>query len=101
MKKCFLSAIAGALAMLITIMIAATIYANKEQVPKKYEHIDYVSTITPKECYVCSNIVDFSGFTYWGEDNVGIVNLNTFDCCICLSIAMEIIGSESKNRLVT
>lgn len=34
MKKCILSAIAGALAMLIAIMVAAAIHANKEQPPE-------------------------------------------------------------------
>lgn len=79
MKKCILSAIAGALAMLIAITIAATIHANKAQTPEEYEHIDYVSTITPEECYVCGDVMDFAGLPYWGEDNVGIVNLNTFE----------------------
>ena len=79
MKKCILSAIAGALAMLIAITIAATVHANKEQAPKEYEHIDFVSAITPEECYVCGNVMNFAGLPYWGEDNVGIVNLNTFE----------------------
>ena len=79
MKKCILSAIAGALAMLIAITIAATMHANKEQSPENYTHIDYVSTITPEECYVCGSVSNSSAFPYWGEDNVGIVNLNTFE----------------------
>jgi len=79
MKKYILTAIAGALAMLIVITVMATAHANKERVPKEYEHIDYVSTITPEECYVCGDVMDFAGLPYWGEDNVGIVNLNTFE----------------------
>lgn len=79
MKKCILSALAGALSMLIAITAIVTIHANKEQSPKNYEHIDYISTISPEECYVCGNTGDFAGFPYWGEDNVGIVNLNTFE----------------------
>ena len=79
MKKCILSALAGALAMLVVIIIAATIHANKDQTPKDYEHIDYVSTITEAECYVCGNGGDYTVSAYWGEDNVGIVNLNNFE----------------------
>jgi hypothetical protein len=79
MKKCILSAIAGALAMLILIIVAANVSTAKERVPEDYEHIDYISTITQEECYVCSDTKDFSGFLYWGEDNVGIVNLNSFE----------------------
>jgi len=79
MKKYILTAIAGALAMLIVITVMATAHANKERVPKEYEHIDYVSTITPKECYVCGNSGVTRASAYWDEDNVGIVNLNTFE----------------------
>ena len=76
MKKCVLSALAGALAMLIVITIVARISAAQEQTPKEYEHIDYVSNITQEECFVCGTN---NGYSYWGEDNVGIVNLNTFE----------------------
>lgn len=79
MKKCILSAIAGALAMLVLIIVAADVSTAKERVPEDYEHIDYTSTITREKCYICSDTRDFSGSLYWGEDNVGIVNLNSFD----------------------
>lgn len=79
MKKCILSAIGGAIAMLIIIIIAANIIAARERGPKEYEHINYVSTITEAECYVCGNGGDTLASAYWGEDNVGIVNLNTFE----------------------
>ena len=79
MKKCILSAIAGALAMLILIIVAANVSTEEGHVPEDYEHIDYISSITQEECYVCSDTKEFSGFLYWGEDNVGIVNLNTFE----------------------
>ena len=45
MKKCILSALAGAMAMLIAIALMATIHANKVQQPKDYQHIDYISSI--------------------------------------------------------
>ena len=77
MKKCILSAIAGGLAMLAAIVITAAIHVNMEQT--EYEHIDYVSAIAQEECYVCGEVKDFAGAAYWGEDNVGIVNLNTFE----------------------
>ena len=79
MKKSVSSMLAGALAMLSAISVIATINANKEQSYEDYDHIDYVSTITQEECYICGNNSDFAGFPYWGEDNVGIVNLNTFE----------------------
>lgn len=79
MKKCILSAIAGALAMLVAIIIAARISAAQKQTPKEYEHIDYVSDITQEECFVCADVSEFLGSLYWSQDNVGIVNLNTFE----------------------
>lgn len=79
MKRCILSAIAGALVMLLAIGAAARIHLNEELETKGYEHIDYVSNITPEECYVCGDVSGFQGSLYWGQDNVGIVNLNTFE----------------------
>ena len=79
MKKCIISALAGALAMLIAITIMATVHANKEQSSRDYEHIDYISRIIPEECYVCGDTGNNAAFPYWGEDNVGIVDLNTFE----------------------
>ena len=79
MKKCILSALAGAMAMLIAIAVMATIHENKAQRPKDYEHIDYVSNIAAEECYVCGKNGDTLASAYWGEDNVGLINLNNFD----------------------
>lgn len=79
MKKCILSAIGGALTMLVAIVIAANISDARKQEAKEYEHIDYVSTITEAECYVCSDSGDYIVSANWGEDNVGIINLNTFE----------------------
>ena len=79
MKKGILSALAGAMAMLITIAVMATIQANKAQHPKDYEHIDYISNITSEECHVCRDTGDTPATAYWGEDNVGLINLINFD----------------------
>jgi hypothetical protein len=95
MKKCILSAIAGALAMLILIIVAANVSTAKERIPEGYEHIDYISTITQEECYVCDDTKDFSGFLYWGEDNVGIVNLNSFEL-----LRLEINRYDDQGNLI-
>ena len=79
MKKCILSAWAGAMAMFIAIAVMATLHANKVQRPKDYEHIDYISNITSDECYVCGDNGVTPASAYWGEDNVGLINLNNFD----------------------
>ena len=74
MKKCILSALAGAMAMLIAIALMASIHANKAQHPKDYEHIDYISNIATEECYVCGKNRNTLASAYWGEDNVGLRN---------------------------
>lgn len=96
MKKCILSAIASALAMLIVITIVTTLQRNKEQFREEYKHIDYISSITQEGCYVCSDTTDFVGSFYWGEDNVGIVNLNTFEL-----LHLEINRYDDYGNLIT
>ncbi len=67
MKKCILSAIAGAAAMLFIILALAFINSRE---PAEYEHVDYLSAIDRADCYLCG--------TQWSEDNVAILDLNTF-----------------------
>lgn len=73
-KKCILSAIAGALAMLLILYGIAAFRAVQK--PEEYKHIDYVSDLPQEDCYICGNGSDGP---YWGEDNVGLLNLNTFE----------------------
>ena len=79
MKKCIISALSGALAMLIAITVMAWIYGERGCGAEEYEHIDYVSNIASDDCYVCGNTGNNAASAYWGEDNVGIINLNNFD----------------------
>lgn len=79
MKKCILSAIGGAMAMLVVLFAIANISAALEKEQNEYEHIDFVSDVSQENCFVCGDSGDFSVASYWGEDNVGIVNLNTFE----------------------
>lgn len=72
MKKYIMSALLGAILMLLALVLIANTHNRKSM--EEYEHIDYVSTITPEVCFVCSE----QG-PYWGEDNVGLLDLNTFE----------------------
>lgn len=74
MKKCILSTIAGALAMFLILCGIASFKTTQE--PEEYEHIDYMSDLPQEDCYICSNASDLP---YWSEDNVGLLNLNTFE----------------------
>lgn len=53
MKACIFSAIAGALAMLLILMAAARIRTGRNREAQKYEHTDYVSSISKEACFVC------------------------------------------------
>ena len=81
MKKCTLSAIGGAMVMLITLIIIANVIVAREQKQqtKPYEHVNFVSAISRDDCFLCGNGSEFPVSSYWGEDNVAIVNLNTFE----------------------
>ena len=81
MKKIIISALAGALCMFLAILLIATHTAKQEQAPTatEYSHIDYVSDLAQSDCFLCGNGSDPITSLYWGEDNVAVINLNTFE----------------------
>jgi len=44
-----------------------------------YEHPVYTSAIEKEECCLCGDHADHILSAYWGQDNVGLLALNTFD----------------------
>lgn len=44
-----------------------------------YEHPAYVSAIEQADCCLCGDRTDHILSDYWGQDNVGLVNVNTFE----------------------
>lgn len=79
MKKYILSALAGAVTMFVLMAVIANIQNAKAPQQEEYEYIDYVSNITEEDCYICGDSGDTIASAYWGEDNVGLINLNNFD----------------------
>ena len=65
-----------ALLMVLTACAAPT---SSEPESTKYVHTPYVSAITAEECFVCGEPEGVLAKLYWGQDNLGILNLNTFD----------------------
>ena len=61
---------------LMVLLTACSGPGATETEPTAYEHIPYVSTITAEECFICG---DTQSSLHWGEENVGILNLNTFE----------------------
>lgn len=79
MRKYFLSAIAGAVMMFLLLAVIVNVQTTKSPQQEEYEHIDYVSNIAEAECYICSECGDTAASAYWGENNVGLINLNNFE----------------------
>lgn len=81
MKKCILSAIGGAVAMLAALIIIANISVAREQKQETepYEHVDFVSAITQEDCFICGKHSDPLTAAYWQQDNIAILDLNTFE----------------------
>lgn len=81
MKKIIMAALAGALGMFLIIfgIAAVSVSREKAQEPTAYVHVDYVSELTQEDCFLCGNGREPMIAHYWGEDNVGIINLNTFE----------------------
>ena len=94
MKKCIISGLVGAVAMFLLLFCIANIRAcSQADEPSKYEHIDLVSKISQEECFICGSGSDFS---YWGEENVAILNLNTFGMH-----RIEINRYDAQGQLIT
>lgn len=75
MKRIFLSTLGGTLCVFLVILALATHAAKKEAA-----HIEskYTSALQG-ECFLCGERSDSIASLHWGEDNVGIINLNTFE----------------------
>jgi len=92
--KYVLSAIGGAVAMFLVLVCIAN-FSDREEAAK-YEHIDYVSAIEQADCYLCGDGADPLTAAYWGQDNVGILNLNTFEI-----LRLEINRYDDHGELIT
>ena len=46
---------------------------------RTYTHVEYRSKTTKESCYLCSDNAENKLTRYWGHNNLGLVNLNTFD----------------------
>jgi len=79
MKKCIISAILGAIGMLLLLLMSNNDIPISPQPPKEYVHMDYISNITNENCFMCSDIAQSIASLHWSEDNIGIVDLNSFE----------------------
>lgn len=64
---------------LMVLLTACSTPETSDAEPTEYVHTPYVSSITAASCFMCSESKDTPAGLYWGEDNVGLLNLNTFE----------------------
>ena len=82
MNKCFISGIIGAICMLFLILGYAafdSIISKQRDIEQGRGQISFVSSIDKQNCFVCGEHSDPLTARYWNEDNIGIINLNTFE----------------------
>ena len=65
--------------ILMVLLTACSAPEVSETEPSEYKHTPYVSTITAEECFVCGEQEGSLAKLYWGQDNLGILNLNSFE----------------------
>ena len=66
------------IALMVLLTACSTSPASNTE-PTEYAHTPYVSTITADGCFVCGEQEGSLAKLYWGQDNLGILNLNTFE----------------------
>ena len=78
----FLGASLGAVFMFVLIVGIAWIKTDcqaSENQSEEYTQIEFTSKIKEQDCFICGVSRDPLMAHYWKEDNIGILNLNTFD----------------------
>lgn len=74
-KKIFLPAL-----LCFLLISSACSEQNKDSFGNRsYEHINFTSSIEKEDCYLCGDRPDHEIGSYLGQDNVGLINVNTFD----------------------
>lgn len=79
MKRIIISALFGALFMFVLMIMIATHSEPKNEQKDTYIHKDFTSSVEKEDCYLCGERGNPLIAYHWEEDNVGIINLNTFD----------------------
>lgn len=73
----------------------ANVSANAE-----YKQIKFTSAISEQDCFICGDKRDPLMAHYWREDNIGILNLNTFEVMYIPINKYDINGEKLRNQLV-
>ena len=60
-----------------------------------YKQLEFVSSIEKEDCYLCGDRSDHEISDYWGQDNVGLLCLNSFEL-----LPVEINRYDDGGRLI-
>ena len=64
----------------LLMILSACAEQNKDSFEnRRYEHVNFSSAIEKEDCYLCGDRTDLDLSPYFGQDNVGLINMNTFD----------------------
>ena len=64
---------------LLLILTACGAQSEQARTTRTYEHLAFESSIEKGDCLLCGESPDHEIGLYLGQDNVGLVNMNTFD----------------------
>ena len=74
------SCIAVALSICVLFQLSACAQPESHPVSgNSYTHVSCISSIQQEDCRLCGNKTGYDTDLYWGQDNLGLVNVNTFD----------------------
>lgn len=69
------------LVALVALMLTGCAETKTAEKEKSYEHVQFTSAITVENCAICGEHPDVHWSWYMGQDNVALVDVNTFDFC--------------------
>ena len=64
--------------LLVLLMITLSSYGLKQDGPAFQENV-YLSSTSAADCYLCGGGIESLIPEYWGQNNVALISLNTFD----------------------
>ena len=108
MKQNFWSGIVGTIlgAVFMFVLIVVLAFSKTEcckadenanaSTNAEYEQIKLTSAINAQDCFICGDKRDPLMAHYWKEDNIGILNLNTFDVMYISINRYDINGEQIK-----
>lgn len=77
-------------------ILSACEASNRSQ--RTYQHINFTSTIEKEDCYLCGNRTDTALAPYWGQDNLGLVNMNTLEVIRVEINTYDMYGAQLKEE---